>query len=205
MPNPQHINWINILAASVTLFFVMDPIGNIPIFHSILKDVPLKVRVKIILRELIVALGILLVFLFLGTQILSFLGLTQPVLSVAGGIILFIIAIRMVFAMKALGVDEDETDPFIVPLAIPLVAGPSAITVLMVQTTSQSGDTFELLLALLLAWIMTTAILMASPFILKFLGQRGVRALERLMGMLLILISVQMFLDGVGEYLSSYL
>jgi multiple antibiotic resistance protein len=203
--NLQQLIWIDILSASVTLFFVMDPIGNIPIFHSILKDVPLKTRIRIIFRELIIALGILLIFLFLGTEILGFLGLTQPVLSVAGGIILFIIAIRMVFAMKTLGVDEDETDPFIVPLAIPMVAGPSAITILMVQATSQPERTFEWFLALLLAWILTTAILVASPFILRVLGQRGVRALERLMGMLLILISVQMFLDGVGEYLSNYL
>jgi len=205
MPNLAQIIWIDILAASVTLFFVMDPIGNIPIFHSILQDVPLKTRIKIIFRELIIALGILLVFLFLGTEILGFLGLTQPVLNVAGGIILFVIAIRMVFAMKTLGVDEDETDPFIVPLAIPMVAGPSAITILMVQATSQPERIFEWLVALLLAWVLTTAILVASPFILRILGQRGVRALERLMGMLLILISVQMFLDGVGEYLSSYL
>ena len=201
---PQLI-WIDILSASVTLFFIMDPIGNIPIFHSILKDVPLKTRLKIIVRELKIALGILLIFLLLGTQILSFLGLTPPALNVAGGIILFLIAIRMVFAMKALGVDEDETDPFIVPLAVPMVAGPSAITILMVQATSQPTRKFEWFLALLLAWIMTTAILVASPFILNILGQRGVRALERLMGMLLILISVQMFLDGVGEYLSNYL
>ena len=203
--NLQQLIWIDILSASVTLFFVMDPIGNIPIFHAILKDVPLKARIKIIFRELIIALGILLAFLLMGTQILSFLGLTQPALNVAGGIILFLIAIRMVFAMKTLGVDEDETDPFIVPLAIPMVAGPSAITILMVQATSQPTRKFEWFLALLLAWIMTTAILVASPFILNILGQRGVRALERLMGMLLILISVQMFLDGIGEYLSNYL
>jgi multiple antibiotic resistance protein len=203
--NLQQLIWIDIFSASVTLFFIMDPIGNIPIFHSILKDVPLKTRLKIIVRELIIALGVLLLFLLMGTQILNFLGLTQPALNVAGGIILFLIAIRMVFAMKALGVDENETDPFIVPLAIPMVAGPSAITILMVQATSQPTRKFEWFLALLLAWIMTTAILVASPFILKILGQRGVRALERLMGMLLILISVQMFLDGVGDYLSSHL
>jgi len=196
--NLHQLIWIDILSASVTLFFVMDPIGNIPIFHAILKDVPLKTRIKIIVRELIIALGILLIFLLMGTQILNFLGLTQPALNVAGGIILFVIAIRMVFAMKTLGVDEDEGDPFIVPLAIPMVAGPSAITILMVQATSQPARKFEWFLALLLAWVLTTAILVASPFILKILGQRGVRALERLMGMLLILISVQMFLDGVG-------
>jgi multiple antibiotic resistance protein len=205
MPNLAQIIWIDILAASVTLFFVMDPIGNIPIFHAILKEVPQGTRIRIIFRELLIALVILLVFLFLGTEILGFLGLTQPVLNVAGGIILFVIAIRMVFAMKTLGVDEDETDPFIVPLAIPMVAGPSAITILMVQATSQPARIFEWFLALLLAWILTTAILVASPFILRVLGQRGVRALERLMGMLLILISVQMLLDGVGEYLKSYL
>jgi small neutral amino acid transporter SnatA (MarC family) len=111
----------------------------------------------------------------------------------------------MVFAMKTLGVGEDDTDPFIVPLAIPMVAGPSAITILMLQTTSAPERVFEWILALLLAWVMTTAILVASPFILRLLGQRGVRALERLMGMLLILISVQMLLDGIAEYLRTYL
>jgi multiple antibiotic resistance protein len=203
--NLQQIIWIDILAASVTLFFVMDPIGNIPIFHTTLKEVPQGRRIKIIFRELLIALVILLIFLFLGTEILGFLGLTQPVLNVAGGIILFVIAIRMVFAMKTLGVDEHETDPFIVPLAIPMVAGPSAITILMVQATSQPERTFEWFLALLLAWTFTTAILVASPLILRLFGQRGVRAMERLMGMLLILIAIQMMLDGLAEYLETHL
>ncbi|MBN1994678.1 MAG: NAAT family transporter [Anaerolineae bacterium] len=201
----QQIIWIDIFAAAVTLFFVMDPIGNIPVFHSILKEFPAKTRMKIIIRELLISLIILLIFLFTGTKILNFLGLTQPTLNIAGGILLFLIAIRMVFAMKALGVGQDHSDPFIVPLAIPLVAGPSTITILMLQATSAPERIFEWGLALLLAWSISTIILVASPVILKFLGRRGVRALERLMGMLLILIAVQMLLDGVAEYLQNYI
>ncbi|MBN1220630.1 MAG: NAAT family transporter [Anaerolineae bacterium] len=196
---------MNVLSAAVTLFFVMDPIGNIPVFQSILQRFPARAQVKIIGRELLIALGILLVFLVMGTQILSFLGLSQPTLNIAGGIVLFLIALRMVFEMRGLSFGEDETDPFIVPLAMPLVAGPSAITIVMLQATPQPGHIFESVLALLLAWVMTTAILVSSPLILRFLGRRGIRALERLMGMLLILIAVQLFLDGVAQYWKTYL
>lgn len=206
MPTLAHpIIWADVVSLAVTLFFVMDPLGNTPVFHSILQEFSQRTRIKIITRELVIALIILLAFLLLGNQILSFLGLTQPVLSIAGGIVLFLIAIRMVFPIRGLNFSEDYGDPFIVPLAMPLIAGPSTITLLILQATSAPQRLFEWVLALLLAWLMNMVILVSSPILLKFFGQRGLRALERLMGMLLILISVQMFLNGVTEYLKNYI
>jgi multiple antibiotic resistance protein len=199
------IIWNDVISLAVTLFLVMDPLGNTPVFHAILQKFPPQTRLKIIIRELLIALVIMMLFLLLGNQILTFLGLTQPVLSIAGGTVLFLIAIRMVFPMKGLNYEEGDGDPFIVPLAMPLVAGPSTLTLLILQATSAPQRLIEWMLALWLAWLVNMIILASSPVLLKFLGQRGLRALERLMGMLLILVAVQMFLNGVTAYLQKYL
>ena len=193
--------WGEIIAISATLFIIMDPLGNIPTFQSILKNFTTQQRVKIILRELVFALIILLVFLIAGNKILSFLGLGQPSLSIAGGILLFIIALRMVFPFGESFAEKPSDDPFIVPLAVPLVAGPSTIAVLLLLSSSEPGRLYEWIISLLVAWFLATIILVLSPYIMGFLGNRGLKAVERLMGMLLILISIQMFLNGLTQYL----
>jgi len=196
------MNSRDILAVAVTLFFVMDPLGNIPIFNAVLARFDARTRSRIVARELTIALVILLVFLFAGNPIMAFLGLTQPTLSLSGGILLFIIALRMIFPKPSSSDDEEVVDPFIVPLAMPLVAGPSTIAILLLMSSSQPARIWEWCVALLLAWIAATVILACSPWIMKALGGRGVRALERLMGMLLVLLAVQMFLNGVTQFLS---
>jgi len=197
----QAFNWTEILAVAATLFFIMDPLGNIPVFNALLKNFSPEEKIKIISRELIFALVILLVFLIAGTSILGFLGLTQPSLGIAGGILLFIIAMRMVYPSANAAEEQAEDDPFIVPLAIPLVAGPSTIAALLLMSSAQPDRIYEWIVALVIAWLVTTLILIASLRILKFLGNRGLKAIERLMGMLLILIAIQMFLDGLSTYL----
>jgi len=191
--------WSDVLAVAATLFFIMDPLGNIPVFNSLLSRFDSKARTRIFLREMVIALFILLLFLYAGTSIMSFLGLTQPSLNIAGGTLLFIIAMRMIFPLKQRS-DEPEEDPFIVPLAVPMVAGPSTLAVLLVLSSSQPERIHEWCLALLIAWGVSTAILAVSPLFLRVLGNRGLRALERLMGMLLIMLAVQMFLNGVTEF-----
>jgi multiple antibiotic resistance protein len=194
------MQWSEITAVAVTLFFVMDPLGNIPVFNGILARFDARRRAKIVARELVFALVILLVFLFAGNPIMGFLGLSQPSLSLAGGILLFVIAIRMIFP-RAGGTEEElEQDPFIVPLAMPLVAGPSTIALLLLWSSSQPERIWEWCIALALAWAATFVILSASPWLMKVLGDRGVRALERLMGMLLILLAIQMFLNGLTSF-----
>jgi len=194
------IAWKEIVTAASTLFFILDPLGNIPTFVAVLGDVPPRARTRIIVRELVFALVILTVFLVAGVRILGFLGLGRPSLNIAGGVMLFVIALRMVFPS---GMQDDTRveDPFIVPLAVPLIAGPSAIAYVLFLSTSSPERLSWWLAALLMAWSASTLILAVSPAILERMGDRALRAITRLMGMLLILVAVQMFLDGLGQYL----
>lgn len=189
-----------ILSASLLLFLVMDPLGNIPVFLGVLERVSESRRQRIIARELAVALLALILFLAIGEPFLDFAGIRQESLSVAGGIVVFLIALRMIFPATMRTAPEDEIDgePFIVPLAIPLIAGPSAFATLLLL--SSQTTTLTLGLALVLAWASTAAILLASSWLRRLLGRRGLIAMERLMGMVLVALAVQMFLDGVKVY-----
>lgn len=197
------MDWAEIAAVAATLFFVMDPLGNIPVFNAILSRFDAKRRSVITARELIFALIVLLVFLFAGTAILDFLGLTQPSLNIAGGILLFIIALRMIFPRSSSAQVETEEDPFIVPLAIPMVAGPSTIAMLLLLSSQEPERIWEWCAALVIAWVAATVLLTASPALMRVFGARGLRALERLMGMLLVLLATQMLLDGIAEFAAS--
>lgn len=194
---------MDLLAFAVTLFLVLDPFGNAAIFHSVLSKVPEARRKRVLVRELLVALVILLAFLFLGKHLLGFLGLRPHTLSISGGIILFLIALGMVFpARSVLGESEDD-EPFIVPLAVPMMAGPSSIALLLLTASKHPQARGSVALAVVAAWLVSALILYASPLLMKVLGAKGTRALERLMGLLLVLVAVQMFLDGVSTYTAS--
>jgi multiple antibiotic resistance protein len=198
------MNWSDIAAAAATLFFVMDPLGNIPVFNSVLSRFEPRRRAQITARELVIALVIMLVLLFAGTAILNFLGLTQPSLNIAGGVLLFLIALRMIFPGR--GADratQSEDEPLIVPLAMPMVAGPSTIAVLLLLSSTEPERIWEWCTALIIAWALATVLLTASPFMMRVLGDRGLRAMERLMGMLLVLLATQMLLNGVREFVES--
>jgi multiple antibiotic resistance protein len=195
--------WSDVAAAAATLFFVMDPLGNIPVFNAVLSRFSPQRRAQITARELVIALVILLVFLFAGTAVLDFLGLTQPSLNIAGGILLFIIALRMIFPHAGAEVASEKDEPFIVPLAMPMVAGPSTIAVLLLLSSSEPERIWEWCAALVIAWAASILLLTASPFLLRVLSDRGLRALERLMGMLLVLLATQMLLNGVREFVES--
>ncbi len=190
------------LSAFITLLLVMDPIGNVPVFLSVLKDVDVKRRQWVIFRELLIALGVLLMFLFTGPALLDVLSLEQESISIAGAIILFLIALRMIFPSPygMLG-DTPDGEPFIVPLAIPMVAGPSSLAIAMLMVNTDPNRMLDWSIALIGAWAVSALLLMCSPLLLKALGNRGLTAMERLMGMILVIISVQMFFDGVRTFL----
>lgn len=192
---------MDLFQAVVTLFLVMDPLGNIPVFLSVLKAVPPERRRVVLVREIAFAYLVLLVFFLAGDYILQFLGLRQEAVSIAGGIVLFLIALRMIFpGERPLAGDALEGEPFLVPLAIPLIAGPSALaTLLLLQRSASSRG--GLLLALTIAWMLSAVLLLASTFLYRVLRERGLVALERLMGMLLVMVAVQMLLNGVGAFL----
>ncbi len=194
---------MEILSVSVTLFLIMDPFGNIPIFLPILEKVPENRRRKVLVRELFIALAVIVGTVFCGRYVMEFLGLRQESVSIAGGIILFIIALRMVFPTRNIQGDQEiDGEPLLVPLAIPLIAGPSLLAVLLLFATAEPGRVVDLLLAASAAWSATFAVLLASTFLLKFLTKRGLVAVERLMGMVLVALAVQLFLDGISRYLT---
>lgn len=189
-------------SAILTLFLVMDPLGNIPPFLSVLKNVRPDRRRRVLLREILIAYLVLLVFLFLGRRVLVLLSLQQETISVAGGIVLFLIALRMIFPKEGGLLGETlEGEPFIVPLAIPLVAGPSALAVLLLLQQSETNVTWQLLLAVTIAWALSALILLSSTLLYRLLKERGLIAMERLMGMLLVMLAVQMFMNGVADFL----
>jgi multiple antibiotic resistance protein len=195
---------MKLTSAILLLFLVMDPIGNIPIFMSYLKDVKEERRLWIVARESVVALGILLAFLLLGPELMALLAITRESLYISGGVLLFLISVGMIFPgaghLGAHADPETEGEPFIVPLAVPFVAGPSTMAMIMIFRSGP--EPFRLwLIALLVAWILTAAILLLAPGLSRLLGQRGLTACERLMGMVLTVVAVQMFLNGIQPFL----
>ena len=194
---------MDILSAVITLFLIMDPLGNIPLFLSVLKSVRPERRQRVLLREIVLAYVVLLACLFLGGAALQLLGLDQESISIAGGIVLFLIAIRMIFpGEKGSETDLPEGEPFLVPLAVPLIAGPSALAALLLLQRSSPGQSGALVIALTIAWALTGAILLASTFFYRVLRERGLMAIERLMGMVLVMVAVQMFMNGVKTFLA---
>ena len=194
---------MDLFSAVVTLFLIMDPIGNIPLFLSILKTVPADRRRIVLVREIVFAYAVLLVFLLLGNYLLRFLGLEQETISIAGGIVLFLIALRMIFPAESTAKGEPlEGEPFLVPLAIPLIAGPSTLAALLLLQRTAPTQTVSLFLAVTIAWALSGVILLSSTFFYRLLRERGLIALERLMGMLLVMVAVQMLLNGLKAFLA---
>ena len=193
---------MTIASAALLLFLILDPLGNIPVFLSLLRTLPPRRQRIVLVRELLIALGVLMLFLWFGRYALEAMHLRQESVSIAGGIVLFLIGVRMIFPPpEGLMGELPDGEPFIVPLAIPLVAGPSGMAAVMLMGSDEPTRLQDWSLALLIAWGATAAILFSATYLYKMLGPRVLTAVERLMGMLLVALSVQMFLDGLGTYL----
>jgi len=189
---------MTVVSAAILLFLVIDPLGNILLFVAALQSVPPKRRARVVARELLIAYAVLVGFLFTGEHVLHWLGISGPALTIAGGIVLFLIAVRMVFPSSDHSLAEStKGEPFLVPLAIPYVAGPSALATLLLLMSREPARWPEWLLALTCAWLVSAAILVLGGRISQFLGRRGLLALERLMGLILVALAVQMFLEGL--------
>jgi multiple antibiotic resistance protein len=195
---------VDVASAVVTLFLIMDPIGNIPLFLSVLKPLDPPRRRRVLVREIAIAYLVLLAFVFLGSYVLRLLHLDEGTISIAGGIVLFLIALRMIFPDGgASGAEAPEGEPFIVPLAIPLFVGPSTLAALLLLQRTSPGQTGPLLLAVTVAWALSGAILLSSTFFYRVLRARGLIAMERLMGMVLVMIAVQLFMNGLRTFLAT--
>lgn len=192
------------LSAMLLIFLVMDPLGNVPLFLVLLEKVDPKRRRLVLLRESLFALGFLLLFLYVGRYLLNLLQISQPALGIAGGVVLFLIALRMIFPQPG-GVfgPTPDGEPFIVPIAIPLIAGPSALATVMLMATRDPGHMLWWTLAIIGAWLLSTMILVSSESLRRVLRPRGLVAIERLMGMILMTVAVQMLLSGTSDFLAA--
>ena len=193
---------MSLFSATILLFMVIDPFGNAPFFMCVLREVSPERRQHIIKREMGIALGVLVFFLFFGHYLLIVLHISEPSLSIAGGIILFLIAIRMIFGSLSKAFEGDPAgEPFIVPLAIPSVAGPSAVATELLLMAREPHRWPEWLFALIAAWLATGIILLLSARLNRLLGERGLLALQRLMGLILTTIAVEMSVNGLQTIL----
>lgn len=193
---------MTLYSATITLILVMDPLGNIPVFLSVLKSYDPQRQARIMIRESVIAFLILVLFVFFGQYILHGLHITTPALGIAGGLILFIIAIRMIFPKEKRAIEEEVfEEPLIVPLAVPMTAGPSAIAIVLLLVTQDPGRIWSIFAAVVIASIIFVSIILASRYLMRLMGKRGLVAIERLMGMILTTVAVQMFLSGILEYI----
>jgi multiple antibiotic resistance protein len=193
-----------VISNAVLLFFVIDPFGLIPIYVTLMSRVPPERRLPILVRELCFALLALVLFLFAGKYLLQALHISEPAMQIAGGLILFLIALPMIFPSIKLGMAaEGSSEPFIVPLATPLFAGPSALTLVMLIGSSADGEWPAWLGTVLIAWLAAAIVLLLGNAIASRIGDRGLIALERLMGMFLVAMAVEMLLSGISRFLAT--
>jgi len=195
---------MKMLSLAFSLFLLIDSFGNIPLFLSLLKAYSPKRQRSIIFREMLIGLLVITLFMFLGDAIMRFLQISESAIQVAGGIILFLICLKMIFPRAD---DPKEKvphseEPLIVPLAVPLIAGPAVLAAVIIYSHEETS-LLAMLGAILIAWGASLIVLLASSFLKSLLGWRGITAIERLMGLLLILIAVQMFLSGIHNFMLS--
>lgn len=186
------------LATVVLLLILLDPLGNIPLLISLLRPLAPARRPRVVLRENAIAAALLIVFVFIGDWLLSALHLSAPALEISGGLILFLIAVRMVF--PAQGHHEDDADregePLIVPIAVPMIAGPAALATVLL-TSRQAPHAASLIGAILVAIVINTLVLLAGERLARLFGKPGLAAMERLMGLVLTTMAVQMLISGI--------
>ncbi|MBS0585117.1 MAG: hypothetical protein JSR76_02305 [Verrucomicrobia bacterium] len=193
-----------IFSISFTLFLLMDSFGNIPIYLIILKEFGEKKRRFILLRELLIALFTICLFAFLGEGFLRILEISKESIFLAGAIVLFLMAVKMIFPEKGSMANTftGEGEPLIFPLAVPLIAGPSTLAAVMIYAL-QVPSIWMLYLSIFIAWLASSVVLYLSTYLQKWLGERGLKALERLMGLVLILLAINMFLNGLRIFQKS--
>jgi MarC family membrane protein len=184
------------LSATILLVLITDPIGNIPIFATALQHVAPERRARVILREILIAFALLLTFMFVGESFLRVMNLSELSLQIGGGVILFLIALRMVFPPQSSAVEEQVIEPLIVPLAVPAIAGPSALATVLLLVSQQPDQRMEWIAALCVTMAVSAIVLVSAERIQRIIGTRLVVAVERLMGLVLVSVSIEMMLRG---------
>ena len=187
-------------SATILLLLITDPVGNIPVFANALKHVAPERRARVILREMLIAFFLLLTFMFVGEGFLRVMNLSELSLQIGGGVILFLIALRMVFPPLAAEEAEILTEPLIVPLAIPAIAGPSALATVLLLVSQQPERRWEWIAALCVTMVISAVVLVSAERIQRIVGPRLVTAVERLMGLVLVSVAIEMMLRGAKTF-----
>ena len=195
--------YAELLSATVLLILVTDPFGNVPLVVAALREVPPERRLRVVVRECLIAYFLLLVFLFGGKAFLELMHLSETSVSIAGGVILFLIALKMVFPSPG-GVfgDGGAGEPFIVPLAIPAIAGPSALATVMLLASRSPGSLGMLVIAVSITMAISVVVLAGADRVQRVIGEHGVLAVERLMGLVLTALAVEMLLSGIRTFVT---
>lgn len=181
---------------TLTLFFVIDALGNVPTYLSLLKPYTKEKQRRMAIRELVVALGIMFIFHYFGQILLSLLDVTPTTVEIAGGIILFLIAIRLIFSNEDERPKWGEQKPMVFPIATPIIAGPSVLSAIMIFAQNEPSELL-VLGAITLAWFFSSLIFVFAKPIHKLLKDKGLLACQRLMGLIVAIIAVQLFLEGI--------
>ncbi len=194
---------LSLLSIGVVLFLIMDPVGNIASYLSLMRDIPPKRQKIVLLREMGIALLVMLIFSFIGKYIFSLLEISETTVRLASGIILFLVAIKILFpSITSLRANLPKGEPFIVPLAIPLIAGPSLLATIMLFSNMENCCPWIMTSAIILATAAALLTLWVSPYLQRFLGSNGLLAFEKLMGMVLVLLAIQRLADGIQQFMA---
>jgi len=193
---------LSIWSLALTFFLVANPIGNSPAVLALIKKYSFDRQKKIVIRETLFALIIALFFQFFGEYFLDLLHVSHAALALTGGLVLFLVALQMLFHQPDDEGTLEQQEPFIVPIALPLVSGPGLMTMIMVNA-AQEADNFKITSAILIAWVGVALVLVTSPYLNKIVGKHGMAALEQVMGMVLGLLSVQMLVSGLQVYIQT--
>lgn len=187
----------------VVLFLIMDPMGNIPSFLNLLKTVPPKRRTLVVLREMSIALSAMILSYVLGELIFNLLKVSETTLRLTSGVILFLVAIKILFpSIDSLRANLPQGEPFITPLAIPLIAGPSLLATIMLFAKLETSHAV-MLGAIFISWLLSLFLLLSAPRIHRLLGINGLMACERLMALVLVMLAIQRFLEGLGQFIKA--
>lgn len=185
---------------ALTLFLVANPIGNTPAFVALVKDFEFKKQTQILFRESIFSFLIAFIFIFIGEPFLKALQIQDYSLSLCGGILLTLVAINMIFPpLESAGDTKIKQEPFIVPIATPLITGGGVLSTIMIYAGREQNDT-KIALACVIAWIAVTIIVVSAAYLQKILGKRGLLAMEQLMGMMLAMLSMQLIVNGMQKF-----
>ena len=187
-------------SATILLILITDPVGNIPIFANALKHVAPERRARVILREILIAFFLLLTFMFVGEGFLKVMNLSELSLQIGGGVILFLIALRMVFPPPATLEPEIFEEPLIVPLAVPAIAGPSALATVLLLVSQQPERRLDWIAALCVTMLISAVVLVSAERIQRLIGSRLLVAVESLMGLVLVSVAIEMMLRGAKTF-----